>query len=441
LKKNSNKCDVMILAGGFGTRLSKVYHDIPKPLLPVGKQPLIEYQINQCKTYGFKKILILVHHKANQIIDFLGDGKKYNLEFEFVREDVPLGTGGAMINSLHLMNENFLVIYGDTFFKIDLNFFYEFHLKHRADSTVFLHPNDHPYDSDLVKIDKNDYVEKIFSYPHKESLLTRNLVNAAMYFFNKKKLNYVKLKRKKFDIAKDFLPKMLQNKMKIKGYVSQEYIKDAGTPDRIIKVNNHIKNNLHNKLSLAGLRKAVFIDRDGTINKEVDHLNDLSKFKLIENSAKGISLLNQNGYLAIVITNQPVIARGELSFEGLDNIHSKMEKVLSYNNAYVDKIYFCPHHPDSGFDGEVKELKINCNCRKPKTELFEKSIKDLKIDVKSSWMIGDRTSDILAGKRSSLNTILVKTGYFGSDNKYDVKPDFIMDDLYSAIKFIIENDN
>ena len=437
----SIKSNVIILAGGFGTRLSKVYGDIPKPMVPISNKPMIEHQIIQCKKYGFDKILILGHYKSDKIIDFLGNGSKYGLKIKYLIEKSPLGTGGALLNSLNQLEDNFLVIYGDTFFKINLNIFYKFHINNNASASLFLHPNDHPYDSDLVEIDKDEYVTKIFPYPHKKSLITRNLVNAAIYFFNKKSIKKIKLQKKKFDIAKDLLPSMLSQKQKIKGYISQEYIKDGGTPDRIKKINNIINKNLPNKLSLDGKRSAVFIDRDGTINKEVNHLNNIDQFELIKKSDEAIALLNKEGLLTILITNQPVISRGELTFKGLNKIHAQMEKLLSLKGAYLDEITFCPHHPDSGFDNEIKELKKSCSCRKPNNGLIEQSIQKLNITNQSSWMIGDRTADILAGQKSFLNTILLRTGFYGKDYKYPIKPDFIMDDLYNASDFIIKYQN
>ncbi len=437
----SSKSNVIILAGGFGTRLSKVYGDIPKPMAPIDHRPMIEHQIIQCKKYGFEKILILAHYKSDKIIDFLGNGSNYGLKINYLIEKTPLGTGGALLNSLNQLEDNFLVIYGDTFFKIDLNIFYQFHINNKASASLFLHPNDHPYDSDLVEIDKFDYIKKILPYPHKKSLITRNLVNAAIYFFKKENIEKFKFHKNNFDIAKDLLPLMLIKKQKIKGYISQEYIKDAGTPDRIKKINNHINNNLHNKLSLESKRSAVFIDRDGTINTEVNHLKSIDQFELIKKSDEAIALLNKEGFLTVVVTNQPVIARGELTFKELNTIHAKMEKLLSLKGAYLDEITFCPHHPDSGFENEIKELKKKCICRKPNNGLIEQSMQKLNITNQSSWMIGDRTADILAGQKSFLNTILLRTGFYGKDQKYSVQPDFIMDDLYNASQFIIRYQN
>ena len=143
--------------------------------------------------------------------------------------------------------------------------------------------------------------------------------------------------------------------------------------------------------------------------------------------------------MTVVITNQPVIARGDVTLEGLKKIHAKLDYELGLDNAYIDKLYVCPHHPHKGFPGEVEEFKVKCNCRKPETGLIDRAIHELQINSKTSWFIGDSTSDILAGKNARLNTVLVKTGHGGRDAKYSVKPDFIFPDLSAAIDYILND--
>ncbi|MCM8819148.1 MAG: HAD family hydrolase, partial [Candidatus Omnitrophica bacterium] len=153
-------------------------------------------------------------------------------------------------------------------------------------------------------------------------------------------------------------------------------------------------------------------------------------------SAKAIKKINELGYLAIIITNQPMIAKGLMREKDLEKIHKKLETELGKEGAKIDAIYYCPHHPERGFKGERKELKIKCKCRKPAIGLFLKAKKEFNIDFKKSFLIGDKTSDILAGKRAGCKTILVKTGYGGKDEKYIVKPLFVAKNLLSAVRTI-----
>ena len=138
-------------------------------------------------------------------------------------------------------------------------------------------------------------------------------------------------------------------------------------------------------------------------------LRNIDDFELIEGVAEAIKLINQSGYLAIVVTNQPVIARGEVSWEELYEIHKKMATLLGKDGAYVDGIYICPHHPDKGFEGERPEYKIECDCRKPKPGLLLQAAKDFNIDLSESYMIGDSHRDVEAGENAGVKkSILIK---------------------------------
>ncbi len=183
------------------------------------------------------------------------------------------------------------------------------------------------------------------------------------------------------------------------------------------------------------MAKAVFLDRDGVINREVDVLRDIRQLKLLPGAAKAIEKINKLGFLAVVITNQPVIARGWLTEKEVDQIHAVLIKRLGNKKAKIDGIYYCPHHPDAN----LKRYRLKCSCRKPGTGLIKKAAKELGINLKKSFMIGDRTADILSGKRAGLKTILVKTGYAGKDGKHEVKPDFTADNLSKAADIIKKN--
>lgn len=180
------------------------------------------------------------------------------------------------------------------------------------------------------------------------------------------------------------------------------------------------------------MKKAVFLDRDGVINKEVDYLRNLKQLRLLPGVAQVIRKLNKLGFLIIIVTNQPVIARGWLTEKEVDDIHSVLIKRLSQKSAKINAIYYCPHHPEAN----LKKYRIYCHCRKPNIGLIKKAVKKFKIDVKKSFMVGDSTTDILAGKRAGLKTILVETGYAGKDGKYNIKPDCAIKNLSQAIKII-----
>lgn len=180
---------------------------------------------------------------------------------------------------------------------------------------------------------------------------------------------------------------------------------------------------------------AVFLDRDGTINREVDHLRSVGQLRIIPSAAKAIKLLNRAGFLAVVITNQAVVARGMASEAEVDGIHAVMARRLARGGAKIDAIYYCPHHPDA----DVKKYRIRCRCRKPDIGMIMRAAKEHGINLERSFLVGDRTVDIFAGKKAHVRTVLVRTGYGGKDKKFDVVPDFFAKDLMAAAKIIIKN--
>jgi histidinol-phosphate phosphatase family protein len=437
---NSNtsaKCQVAILAGGMGTRLRERSGDIPKPMVPILGKPVLQYQIELCRQHGFTEIALLVQHRYEKIFEYFGNGSTLGVNLSYAIEAEPRGTAGALRDALPILADRFLLLYGDTFLDVDLIKFWQSHNTSGAMGTLFLHPNDHPQDSDLVDIDEYGYVKAILPYPHSEDLEVRNLVNAALYVLDRAGLEDVTPAEGKADIAKHMFPQMLDLGRPLYGYVSPEYIKDMGTPERLDKVERDFVTGLPESLSGRQLRTAVFLDRDGTINREVTHLKSPDQIELLPGAAEAIRRLNRSGKLAVVVTNQPVVARGDVSLEGLQCIHARLESQLGTGGAFLDGLYFCPHHPDKGFPGEVPELKGSCNCRKPEPGLIEKACCDLGIGRQDSWMVGDATSDIEAGRRAGLRTILLRTGYGGADAKLAVRPDYTAPDLADAIDWIL----
>ena len=181
--------------------------------------------------------------------------------------------------------------------------------------------------------------------------------------------------------------------------------------------------------NLKKKQKAFFLDRDGTINKYVGFLKNIDELELIDGVADAIRLINNSGYLAIVATNQPVIARGEVEPEQLEQIHNKMETLLGLQGAYVDDIFYCPHHPDKGFPGERPELKIDCECRKPKPGMLLQAAEKYNIDLHNSWMIGDGLNDMKAGQAAGCRIALIGEKKMGNIRTYKNLLDCVRDIL------------
>ncbi len=427
----------VILAGGKGTRLKSITGDLPKPMVSILGAPLLQHLIEQCVAYDIVDIKLLVSYRKEAIEDYFGDGSQYGVSIQYIVEDIPRGTAGALIDALPELDEQFLVVYGDTFFDIDLGSFWNFHQNQAGDISIFLHPNDHPFDSDLVEVDPSFQVLKIHPYPH-DSQWRQNLVNAALYMINKSALKGIDFVLDRPDIAINLFPLMLESGKKLYGYISTEYIKDMGMPKRLSKVERDIDSGKVKSLKKQTPKMAIFIDRDGTINQEVNHLSSQDQFELLDGVGEAICQINAAGILAVIVTNQPVIARGELEESELKVIHNKMDTLLGSQGAYIDRLYYCPHHTDSGFEGEVEALKFDCDCRKPKIGLFTQAKKDLNIVLEKSWVVGDSSRDILAAQNAGMKSILVETGHAGKDCSFEVNPDFIAKDLNEAVKLILK---
>jgi len=430
----------VILAGGKGMRLQERLQGLPKPLIDICGKPLLERQIELLKSYGFDQILILVNHGAQQNMDFCQSRDQWNIDIQCIDDGTPLGTAGAAINIFPLLADDFLVVYGDTMFDIDLARFQAFHEQNpSAGASLFLHPNDHPQDSDLVGMDASNRITAFYPYPHQSDVYLPNLVNAGLYYFRKSALQAWVGNTQLLDFGKDIFPALIKQGVVLRGYNSPEYIKDCGTPARLDKVCAQYESGLIAGANLRFKQKLVFLDRDGTINHLVDHLTKLEDFELLPGAAKAISALNKSGYRAVLVTNQPVIARGDCTPEEVEQVHYKMQTLLGQEGAYLDRIYYCPHHPDQGFANEVPELKIACQCRKPAIGMLEQAKTDLNADFSASWMVGDSTADLLAAHTAGVRSILLETGAAGLDEKYAVLPDFIAPNLPMAVDFILHH--
>lgn len=400
---------IVIIAGGQGTRIASVNREIPKAMIPVCGKPIIEHEVELCKRYGFIDFLFIIGYMGDQISSFFGDGSRWGVNIEYYQETQPLGTAGALGYLKDKLKEDFFIFYGDTIVDFDMKAMLDYHQQKHADATLFLHPNDHPYDSDIIDLDAEGKVRRFYNKPHENGFISRNIVNAALFIFSPKILTQIEVGVKSH-IEKNVLPRCLESGMNLYGYISFEYIKDMGTPERYYAVCDDVKKGKVARLNRSNKRPAIFLDRDGTINKEVNLLKDPGQLELIEGAAEAIKLINKSDYLAVIVTNQPVIARNLCSIEELEQIHATLETMLGKEGAYVNAIYYCPHHPDKGYPEERPEYKIDCECRKPKPGMLLQAANDWNIDLSKSYMIGDSDRDLKVGQNVGCkNSIVIKT--------------------------------
>lgn len=426
---------LLIIAGGQGTRLG--LKDIPKPMVQIGGIPLLEHQINLAKKDGIDEIYILSGYLSEVIEDYFRDGSSLGVKITYVHEKNPLGTAGAARQLEDEINDRFMVFYGDVLSDFDIKAFIKYDSFSDSVATIIVHPNDHPYDSDLVEIDDENIVTAFHSKPHDPDRYYRNLVNAAVYILSPEIFEYIPRNRPS-DFGKDIFPLLLSSKKIIRAYKSAEYIKDMGTAERLLKVNKDYLSGRVARLSREYQRPAIFMDRDGTLIEDVNLLHKPEYLRLFSFSSSVIKEINHSEYMAFLITNQPVVARNLCRIDDVKSIHNKLETLLGRDHAYLNDIYFCPHHPDSGYPGENVAFKIACDCRKPNTGMIKRAVEEYNVDIKSSWFIGDTTTDIQTGIEAGMRTILVRTGKGGQDGKFSAPPDFIFDDLKGAVDFILK---
>ena len=454
----------VIMAGGRGTRIQSVASDIPKPMIPVLGKPVLQYQIENLKKCGCQDIILVTGYLSEAVRSYFGDGSAFGVNISYFNEDTPMGTAGALYYLKDKLEEDFLLLMGDLMISVDFERLMKAHKNSGAAVTLFVHPNSHPFDSDIIVTNEvgklemytedkcgeqvpfsaaaqqlSKQVEGVISKKAEraEDFYYHNQVNSGIYVLSKAAVETVAEPTSKVDLDKDVIRPLI-SEGNVYAYPSTEYVKDMGTPDRYDEVTEAVRSGLVERRNLANKQKCIFLDRDGTINVEKNFLNDAAELELLPGAAEAIGKINHSEYLTVLITNQPVIARGECSFEGLDEIQKKLSTLLGREGVYLDGTYFCPHHPDSGFAGEVPALKFRCRCRKGKAGMILEAARDLNIDLENSWMIGDKTSDIKCGKNAGTKTVLLETGSAGSDGRFDIQADMVCPDLAEAIEKILK---
>lgn len=387
----------VIMAGGKGTRIASIANDIPKPMIRICGKPVLQYQIECLEKQDITKITLVIGHLGSCIKEYFGDGSRFNVQVTYIEEKEPLGTAGALYYLKDTVHDDFLLINGDIIFDVDFGRFLRFHREKAVCATIFTHPNDHPYDSGLVAVDRDGYVTK-WMHREDERGTYKNRVNAGLHILSAELLEMFQ-EAKRTDLDRDILKTLIPQRQ-LAAYDSPEYVRDMGTPERCDRVATDIRRGLVEAKNLKNRQRAVFLDRDGTINVYKGLISSVQDLELIPNIADTIRKINESGYLAIVVTNQPVIARGDCTVEELERIHEKLETLLGQEGAYIDDIFYCPHHPDKGFAGERPEYKIACGCRKPRPGMLLQAAEKYNIDLAQSYMVGDDERDMEAGRQA-----------------------------------------
>jgi mannose-1-phosphate guanylyltransferase/phosphomannomutase len=425
---------VLILCGGKGTRLGSILGDLPKPMVSIGGKPVLEHQISILSEYGFSKFVLLGNFRHQLIQKYFGDGSRLGVSIQYSIEETPLGTAGAVASMKVKPNLDFILVYGDLMFNFDFKRLLQYHKFKGGVATLVVHPNSHPYDSDLVELDEDQRVVSFKLKPHPPDLVYSNLVNAGVYVLSPEVFSFMK-SGVYSDFAQDFFPYLLSKGVNIYGFRSPEYIKDMGTPDRYLQVKSDYERGLLNINPNSQQRPAVFLDRDGVLNYNYSSAIDSNSFSLLPGVTKAVKKLNNKGILTVVVTNQPGVAKGHISLEEIKHVHQKLEHLLALEGAWADLILFCPHHPQGGYQGERAELKVPCMCRKPEPGMLLQASRQLNIDLGRSFMIGDSPSDVTAANKAGVSPVLVASNQISFNMSPDSVPHFWT--LEQAVDYVL----
>mgnify|MGYP001173661866 CR=1 FL=1 len=374
------KVDQAVIAcGGYGKRLGKITLKTPKPLIKINNLTVIEYIIKNLTRFGFKKIILLCHFKHNLFRKKFHNKVIYGAKVTCIYEKNLLGSSGALFNVKKILDKNFLFCNGDTFFDINLSdLIYEFSKKnHLAIVALKKLKSNRKYDT--FQIDRNNRLLK--------SLYQKsNLINTGIYIFSKKIVPYL---LKFGSLEKNVFDRLIQEKL-ISGKEYKNDFLDMGVPSALKTLPKFLKNFF--------LKPALFLDRDGVINKDTGYVFEIKKFIWRQNIFKFIKKFNDKNYYIIIITNQSGVGRGYYSENSVVKLHDWMVEKIRSKGANIDKIYFAPYFAHS----KIKRYKKNKNMRKPQIGMIFKARKDFNIDLKNSLLIGDSITDKMTAKKSGI---------------------------------------
>ncbi|MBX5168405.1 HAD-IIIA family hydrolase [Rhizobium sp. NZLR1b] len=433
----------IIIAGGLGTRARSMTGDaIPKALLPLAGVPIILRQIRILAREGVQHVRVLGGHLGSQLEPALApEAEKLGIKVEVFVEKSPLGTAGCL-TTLDTMAGDVLIVYGDMLFDIDLSALARHRRQFPAALTIIAHPNDHPRTSDLV-VQKNGYLQRLLPRKTPRDSDWRNLVPAGLYVASEQFFQAL-FPGQTADMIHDVIPGLLERSVPIAIYDTPEYMKDTGSPNRHAAAEDDLRQERVHAAHLSVRRPAVFFDCDGVLNEDVGGHGVIhpDQVKLIDRAGEAVQLARDAGFLTVAVTNRPQVAKGFLDEPGLDHVLGRLEAELAEEGGVLDRIYFCPHHPDKGFPREVAALKIDCACRKPGDLMIRQAMTELPIEKEKSVIIGDSLRDIGAGRKAGIWAYGVRTGYGLRDGKSypaaeaDIpRADLIFDTVYDAVRF------
>jgi histidinol-phosphate phosphatase family protein len=437
----------LIVAGGLGTRIRSETQDaIPKALLDLGGRSAIERQLSLLGRHGVHRVVVLAGHLGEALRDPVQRAAlAAAIEAEVVIEERPRGTAGGLPLVATMMGDApFFVLYADMALSLDLERVGRHHLRSGAAATIVAHPNDHPESSDIVVADGDGHLSAIWRRDAARPAWLPNRVPAGVYCFDARLWSLLDSlsAAPSLDFIADVFPAFLARGERVHVYHSCEYLRDTGTPARLARVREDIASGRFAALHRSERRPAIFFDRDGVLTEDreggVVRAEDL---RLYPDGLLAVREVNRAGALAVVVTNQPGVAKGFVSPDELGRIHARLESELGEAGAWLDALYHCPHHPERGHAGELAAYKRACECRKPGTALFARAIEELPIAPAASALIGDGWRDMLAAERAGLWGYGLRRGEGCRESwQRGAPPTLMFDDASEAVHFALHGE-
>ena len=427
---------VVILMGGLGTRLKEYTKECPKPLVDVGGRPFFDYQLKLLKHHGFKKFLFLIGYRAEMIEEYYGDGSSNGISITYCYDGKELlGTGGAIRRAYDYLEDDFLVMYGDSFMDIDYEetiYRYFEGKQHGKRAVMTVLKNNNMFDKSNVIVKDGEIV----LYDKKNQLPEMDYIDYGVCAYEKSLFDKYEY-GVKFDVAE------LQNELSINGQIAAHVVTkrfyEIGSPNALNEFRNYVIHRFNES------HPAVFVDRDGVFNEiifnedaeQLDSPQKPEQFKLLDNASEALKLFKEKGYYVFLVTNQPGAAKGKTTLKTLYDINTMFVDMMKAEGADFDGIYMCPHYPKmQPYNKEEFLIKV-CDCRKPKAGLLMKPKDIYNIDYDNSYMIGDSFTDIQAGEAAGVKTVYVGDLKCDACKKLcEIEPDHIVKNVYEAAKVI-----
>ncbi|MCR4807531.1 MAG: HAD-IIIA family hydrolase [Lachnospiraceae bacterium] len=436
--KEAKDVQVVVLMGGLGTRLKEYTKECPKPLVEVEGRPFFDYSLKLLMHHGFRRFLFLIGYRAEMIEEYYGDGSRLGISIDYCYDGKELlGTGGAVRRAYDQLEDDFLLIYGDSFMDIDYEetlyrYFEGKSRGMRALMTVLENGN---------RFDKSNVImegSEIKLYDKMNMTPDMDYIDYGVCMYEKKLFDDFK-PGEKFDIA------ILQNRLSIEKKMAAQIVTrrfyEIGSPESLNEFREYVRYRFNEA------HPAVFLDRDGVLNEivfnedaeQMDSPQKLSEFKPFPDVASAIKKIKDKGYYVFLATNQPGAAKGKSRLKTLYDINTSFARMLSQQGADLDGIYMCPHYPKMCERTVEKFLIKVCDCRKPKAGLLKRPADIYNIDYDRSFMVGDSFTDILAGNAAGVNTVYLGELKCDACKKLcDIDPTYVVHDIAEAADVIPE---